>query len=89
MINFRILVRGKVQGVGFRAAAERRASELGIHGWVMNQADGSVLLEAEAEEPQLNQLVEWCRRGPRLADVLEVQITPGVVQGFTDFRVKR
>lgn len=62
-------VRGQVQGVGYRAAYNRRARELGLSGWVRNCPDGSVAIEAEGPINQLNELRLWCERGPSGAQV--------------------
>lgn len=67
-----LTVRGQVQGVGYRAACNRRARELGLSGWVRNCPDGSVAIEAEGPINQLNELRLWCERGPSGAQVLGV-----------------
>ena len=60
---FKILVRGHVQGVGFRWSAAREAQKRGITGLVKNLSDGSVYLEAEGSLNQLQAFVEWCKKG--------------------------
>jgi acylphosphatase len=65
----RIVVSGRVQGVGFRAFVQRLADELGVTGWVRNRADGSVEAEAVGREPELVRFVEALRAGPRHARV--------------------
>lgn len=57
-------VRGRVQGVFFRASTERRARDLGVSGWVRNLPDGSVEVVAEGLEAALADLVRWCSVGP-------------------------
>lgn len=74
----RIVVRGAVQGVGFRYFTRERAQSIGLSGWVRNQADGTVLVEAQGEEQELDQLIAMLNRGPGLARVrgLEVDDIP-------------
>ena len=69
---YKIKVTGRVQGVGFRHACLREARFLGIHGYVKNQPEGSVYIEAEGTTEQLGQLVEWCKRGPGYGTVEDV-----------------
>ena len=70
----RLRVRGRVQGVFFRASTCERASSLGLVGWVRNREDGSVEIEAEGARPALEQLVAWARRGPQGARVDAVKV---------------
>ena len=80
---------GTVQGVFYRATAYELAMKLALKGFVMNQLDGSVLIEAEGTEEQLNQLIVWCKRGPKHATVTEVIIVEGELKGYTDFQIRR
>ncbi len=79
-------IKGRVQGVFFRASTQQKALELGIKGWVRNRRDGSVEVMAEGEESKIEEFVKWCHRGPRGAVVTEVQredLRPsGSFQGF-------
>jgi acylphosphatase len=77
------VVRGRVQGVGYRASTQHQAARLGVHGWVANQADGSVALEAEGPAPAIAALIAWCRRGPSLAEVTDVRVTELPATGAT------
>jgi acylphosphatase len=63
------VVRGRVQGVGFRWFVRERARELGVRGWVRNRPDGSVEVEAAGESESLARLREWLSRGPTGARV--------------------
>lgn len=65
---------GLVQGVFYRARTTDKAKELGLTGWVRNEADRTVLLQAQGEEDLLRQLIEWCNEGPSLARVDEVKV---------------
>ena len=83
-----IKLTGRVQGVFFRVAVKEKAEELEIKGFVRNKDDGSVYMEAEGEAEDLEKLVEWCRQGPRLAQVAKVLVEPGVEEQFTDFSIR-
>ncbi len=71
-----ILVRGRVQGVGYRYALRDEARRLGVGGWVRNRADGSVEALLQGDAVALAQLIAWARRGPRLAQVDDVRDEP-------------
>ncbi len=88
-VHLNILVTGKVQGVFYRASTHEVAQQLGVTGFVQNLPDGNVYVEAEGEEEVLLQLVTWCRQGPPLAGVTNVTVTPGPVQHFHNFSIKR
>jgi len=64
-----ILVKGRVQGVCFRAYTEKEAKELGITGWVRNLKDGRVEILARGREVLLTQLQKWCHEGSPFARV--------------------
>jgi acylphosphatase len=85
----RYIVRGRVQGVGFRYFVEAEARRLGITGWVRNNADGSVEVLAMGSRDQLSALYSKLRSGPRAARVDGVEVEPGdPVPGVTTFRVE-
>ncbi len=65
----RVVVSGRVQGVGFRAFVSREAAESGLTGWVRNRPDGAVECEAHGEAGALERFVEALRSGPRHARV--------------------
>ena len=71
----RIRVTGLVQGVSYRASTQLQARALGLVGWVRNEPDGAVLLEAQGAAAALSTFLAWCRRGPRFAEVEEVVVT--------------
>jgi acylphosphatase len=85
----RFVVRGRVQGVGFRWFVEREAHILGIAGWVRNNADGSVEILAMGTRDQLIGLRSRLREGPRAArvdNVEEAEARP--VSGLNTFRIE-
>jgi acylphosphatase len=80
-------VTGRVQGVGFRWSAVREARRLGLRGWVRNDDDGSVEVEAEGPPPQLDAFLAWLHHGPPGAFVSGVHtrpVPPGSVRGEFD-----
>ena len=85
----RFLVRGRVQGVGFRWFVEREAHMLSIAGWVRNNHDGSVEVLAQGTRDQLAGLHGRLREGPRAArvDAVEVSHAPPV-EGLSSFRIE-
>ncbi len=85
-------IEGRVQGVGYRWSAQKKAIELGLDGWVRNEADGSVLCRAWGDAAAIEDFVQWCGEGPPLARVDRVVRRPlgeaptaeaaGVPRGF-------
>lgn len=85
----RFVVRGRVQGVGFRWFVEREAHRLGIAGWVRNNADGSVEILAMGSHEQLVGLRSRLREGPRAARVDAVEESEArPVAGLSTFRIE-
>ena len=70
----RIVVRGRVQGVAYRASTLRKARDLGLTGWVRNLPDGSVELEAQGDPAAIDALLAWCHQGPPMARVTAVEV---------------
>jgi acylphosphatase len=68
----RLIVRGRVQAVGYRAWAVRKAFELGLDGWVRNHADGTVEVLVAGDTAAVEEMARLCRRGPRLAEVSSI-----------------
>ena len=77
MIVRRVVVHGRVQGVGFRAFVEDTAERLGLEGWVRNRRDGTVEAVFAGEEATVGEAIEACRRGPRSARVTKVDVSDG------------
>lgn len=83
-IRRRIMVEGRVQGVGFRVSCVRAAGRAGVGGHVRNLEDGTVEVVAEGDPEAVEWLVDWCRTGPRFAKVRQVHVTDEPAQGGPD-----
>lgn len=89
IIARRIQVYGRVQGVFFRASAAQKAQELHLKGFASNLSDGSVLIQAEGEESDVQNLIDWCKIGPELSQVTNVETSEVDVQDFEEFQIQR
>lgn len=83
-------ITGRVQGVYYRASMLQEAQKLGLSGWVMNRADGSVEAVAEGWQAQLEELIAWCQQGPPDARVNAVDAQWSEPQNsFVGFAIRR
>ncbi|OGZ54771.1 MAG: hypothetical protein A3B25_02865 [Candidatus Ryanbacteria bacterium RIFCSPLOWO2_01_FULL_48_26] len=89
MKTIKIKVFGDVQGVNFRHEAKQQADEIGLTGFVSNQSDGSVYIEAVGEEEDLERILQWCYTGPDIAKVFKTtsEISEDVVD-YPDFSIR-
>jgi acylphosphatase len=87
LVTKRLIITGRVQGVGFRFYAERKARELGIAGWVRNRRDGSVEAVIQGAPGTVETMIAWARRGPPSAVVAEVRVTEASGD-FTEFETR-
>ena len=87
-IRKRVVVHGNVQGVFFRDTARRQASSRGVAGWVSNRPDGAVEAVFEGESDAVESLVDFCRSGPRGADVERVEEHDEEPEGLSGFDVR-
>lgn len=85
---FEITVYGRVQGVGFRWSAREKARQLGIKGFVKNNSNSSVFIEAEGQIDQINFYIKWCHSGPSHAEVEDVMYKEIELKDFSGFEVK-
>jgi acylphosphatase len=85
MIARRLLIHGRVQGVGYREAMVEAARRAGVAGWVRNRRDGQVEAWLEGEADAVDGLVEWARRGPMLARVETVEIDVVAAASLVEF----
>ena len=83
------IVKGRVQGVGFRAFVVENGVALGAAGWARNRWDGSVEVVAEGDRETLEKLLAVLQRGPRISNVTQVDQEWGLASGeFRSFHVK-
>jgi acylphosphatase len=83
----RALVSGRVQGVGFRWAAALEAERLGVHGTIVNLADGRVEAMLDGSGAAVDAMLEWLREGPSLAQVSGVEVSEAPDTGGAGFRI--
>ncbi|MGM0666955.1 MAG: acylphosphatase, partial [Bacteroidota bacterium] len=86
--HYSIRVKGRVQGVGYRYSAVREARKHDIKGFVKNLPDGSVAIEAEGLQEQLDTFLLWCRKGPGTGYVESVDFYQLPPAGFKEFRIE-
>jgi len=86
-VTKRLLIYGRVQGVGYRYSMYYAAKNLGITGWVRNCRDGTVEAVAQGPEGAVNSFIEWAHQGPDLAKIDRVEVKEGTGE-FPDFSVR-
>ena len=85
MSSVRLIITGRVQGVGYRVAFARKATELRLDGWVRNRRDGTVEALVAGDADAVQQIIDWSWQGPRAASVTDVAVTAeetAVTSGF-------
>lgn len=85
---FKISVRGRVQGVYYRTSAKIQAEKLMLLGYVRNEKDGSISMVAQGEIQNLNTFIEWCKNGPQLAKVSDIEFCNVTVNELETFEIK-
>jgi acylphosphatase len=86
--RFHVFISGRVQGVCFRAYTKQQADSLGLTGWVKNRANGQVESVFEGDEAAVRTMLAWCRQGPPLARVSDVDAVEEPASGTgSDFRI--
>jgi len=83
-----ISIQGRVQNVGFRYNAQVVANEYNIMGYVKNMRDGSVFVEAEGEESDLEKLINWCKKGPEWSRVENVDVNYVPLNNYSAFNIR-
>ena len=84
-----VIISGKVQGVWFRANTKQKAEQLGLTGWVKNTYDKNVEAVFEGEEILIQEMLEWCHRGPPLSKVENVEVkNESPTNNFDSFSIK-
>ncbi len=84
-----LLIKGKVQGVFYRASAKDVAEQLVLTGWIRNTKEGDVEAIASGEEDRIKEFIEWCKKGPRKAEVTKVVVTEQENQQYENFKIVR
>ena len=79
---------GRVQGVFFRDTTRRRAEAAGVAGWVRNTREGAVEAVFEGEPAAVDELVEFCRRGPSRAEVASADVTEEEPEDLVGFEIR-
>lgn len=87
-VRRRVVVHGRVQGVFFRDSVRREAEAAGVAGWAANRADGAVEAAFEGEPDAVERLVDFCRRGPRRAEVEHVDVAEEEPEGLSGFATR-
>lgn len=87
-IAYIIVVYGKVQGVGFRYYTQKKAEELNITGYVKNKPNGTVYIEAEGNEVDIETFIDWCNIGPSWARVTRIEKQKVPLLNYTEFLIK-
>jgi acylphosphatase len=87
MKHLDITVKGKVQGVLYRASTKAVDDQLGLRGFVRNELNGDVFIEAEGEPVMLEMFLDWCREGPQGAEVIIVETNEGELKNYRNFEV--
>ena len=89
MKTIRLTIKGKVQGVFYRATAKDVADQLAIKGWIKNLPGDNVEIRATSTEELLQKFIDWCKQGPPKARVDDVIVEELSLEVFNDFRIIR
>ena len=89
IVNAKVRISGRVQGVWFRRSTKDKAAELGITGWCRNCPDDSVEALFQGEQEIVQSIIDWCREGPKMARVDHVDIEwLDSVAGLSTFEIR-
>lgn len=88
-MTIHLTIKGRVQGVYYRASAKEAAEQLNISGWVKNTVEGHVEIAAAGDDEAIDRFIDWCKQGPVRAIVKEVVVTPIGDEAFSGFEVIR
>lgn len=88
--HYNIQITGKVQGVFFRISTKEKAEKLQINGFIKNENDGSVYIEAEGEEKNFDNFFEWLKikGGPLFAEIHKIKTKEGEIKNFNEFTIQ-
>jgi len=87
-IHLDIKIFGQVQGVSFRAFVKKCADELNVKGFVENQANNCVYIEAEGNKEEMKKFTEWCKAGPGFAKVEDIKTEEGKTKNYFRFEIR-
>lgn len=82
-----LLIKGKVQGVFYRASAKDVAEQLNLTGWIRNTSEGDVESVVTGDEDLVNEFIEWCKKGPGKAKVKKVVVSEKEAEQFVSFSI--
>ncbi|MGM5484999.1 MAG: acylphosphatase [Nanobdellota archaeon] len=88
MRRYHVWIYGRVQGVNFRFSTMKEARKLGINGWVRNNEDGSVETVIEGQEENIDNMLNFLKKGPSLAKVDDIKTEKEKVQGLSGFTLQ-
>ena len=89
MLTIHLLIKGKVQGVFYRATAKKVADKLKLTGWIKNTKDDDVEVIITGAEDKLQEFINWSKEGPEKANVDDVIVTKETETDFNDFKIVR
>jgi len=87
MPTVHLLIKGRVQGVYYRASAKDKAIELSLTGWIKNTAAGDVEAVVTGPDTAIQRFIAWCRQGPPAAEVSDVEVKPIPETAFEEFAI--
>ena len=85
--SVRLYIRGVVQGVLFRSFLKENAEKLDVRGFTRNLEDGRVEVFLEGDSDKVNEMVELCRKGPKHAQIRDIEVVPEKFQGLKGFKI--
>lgn len=88
LFHYKIIVFGRVQGVGFRYSAINMAKSLGLKGYVRNLYNGTVELEIEGPEASVDAMINWCKSRSAPGNVDEIELREGAIKNYKTFEVR-
>ncbi len=86
--HLNLIISGKVQHIGFRFMAMQAAYKYGVFGFARNKSNGTIYIEVEGEDENMNNFLDWCKVGPVGASIKEIEMEEGEMKDFTAFDVK-
>ena len=89
LVNYAIIVSGKVQGVFYRASARDVANDLGLSGVVRNEKNGDVYVEVQGNKDVVDKFISWCKVGPRNAVVSCMEVKAQGLKDYSGFSIIR